>query len=218
MKRLVEICVVCAFMLAGTRLQAMPLGVRTLMHGHAVARQGWSVPSIHDDPSAVITGDADSGYTITPSVGNKDVVVTIPDGVAADKVTVEVAADVETVKVNGANVKVMNKGHDIAAFLDLAAVTSSDGVINLAEAKVKDEVAKEALDTEKGAEIKLSPTDPSITTADTRPGLKYTFVEGQTIEELAPTEQYKWGDNTPFKPTPSIKGGTSGFYTIKVEK
>ena len=173
---------------------------------------------IEGDDGATIEGDSENGYTIKPSDSKKDVVVTIPDGVEAGKVTVEVSADVETVRANGANVKVMNKGHDIAAFLDLAAVTSSDGVINLAEAKVKDEVAKEALDTEKGAEIKLSPTDPSITTADTRPGLKYTFVEGQTIEELAPTEQYKWGDNTPFKPTPSIKGGTSAFYTIKVEK
>ena len=142
----------------------------------------------------------------------------IPEGVEPENVTVEVAATVETVTANGANVKVMNKGHDIAGFLDLASVTSSDGVINLAEAKVKDDVVKEALDTASGADIKLSLTDPSITTANTRPGLKYTFVEGQTIEELAPTEQYKWGDNTPFKPTPSIKGGTSGFYTIKVEK
>ena len=35
-----------------------------------------------------------------------DVVVMIPDGVDASKVTVEVAATVETVKANGANVKV----------------------------------------------------------------------------------------------------------------
>ena len=177
-----------------------------------------SGPVIEGDDGADITGDSENGYTVRPSNGKKDVVVTIPEGVEPEKVTVEVSADVETVKVNGAKVKVMNEGYDIAEFLDLAAVTSSDGVINLAEAKVKDEVAKEALDTEKGADIKLSPTDPSITTANTRPGLKYTFVEGQTIAELAPTEQYKWGDNTPFKPTPSIKGGTSGFYTIKVEK
>ena len=177
-----------------------------------------SGPVIEGDDGADITGDSENGYTVRPSNGKKDVVVTIPEGVEPEKVTVEVSADVETVKVNGAKVKVMNEGYDIAEFLDLAAVTSSDGVINLAEAKVKDEVAKEALDTASGADIKLSPTDPSITTANTRPGLKYTFVEGRTIEELAPTEQYKWGDNTPFKPTPSINGGTSGFYTIKVEK
>lgn len=175
------------------------------------------IPTINDDEGAVVTGELENGFVVKPSEGKKDVVVTIPEGVDPDKVTVEVAADVETVKANGANVKVMNKGHDIAGFLDLEAVTQ-DGVINIAEAKVKDDVVKEALDTASGADIKLSPTDPSITTANTRPGLKYTFVEGQTIEELAPTEQYKWGDNTPFKPTPSIKGGTSGFYTIKVEK
>ena len=177
-----------------------------------------SGPVIEGDDGADITGDSENGYTIKPSDSNKDVVVTIPEGVEPEKVTVEVSADVETVKVNGAKVKVMNEGYDIAEFLDLAAVTSSGGVINLAEAKVKDEVAKEALDTASGADINLSPTDPSITTANTRPGLKYTFVEGRTIEELAPTEQCKWGDNTPFKPTPSIKGGTSAFYTIKVEK
>lgn len=179
---------------------------------------GDSVPRVLDDLGAIVDGDPENGFTIKPGDNNKDVVITIPDGVAPEKVTVEVTADVETVKANGAKVKVMNEGHDIAAFLDLAAVTSAGGVINLAEAKVKDDVAKEALDTASGADIKLSPTDPSITTANTRPGLKYTFVEGRTIEELAPTEQYKWGDNTPFKPTPSIKGGTSGFYTIKVEK
>lgn len=177
-----------------------------------------SGPVIEGDDGADITGDSENGYTVRPSNGKKDVVVTIPEGVKPENVTVEVSATVATVKANGAKVKVMNKGYDIAEFLDLAAVTSSDGVINLAEAKVKDEVAKEALDTASGADIKLSPTDPSITTANTRPGLKYTFVEGRTIEELAPTEQCKWGDNTPFKPTPSINGGTSGFYTIKVEK
>ena len=175
-------------------------------------------PAIEGDDKATIEGDSENGYTVKPSENNTEVVVTIPDGVDPGKVTVEVAATVETVKVNGANVKVMNKGHDIAGFLDLAAVTSAGGVINLAEAKVKDDVAKEALDMASGADIKISPTDPSITTANTRPGLKYTFVEGRTVEELAPTEQYKWGDNTPFKPTPSIKGGISGFYTIKVEK
>ena len=177
-----------------------------------------TAPIIESDEGAVIEGDATNGYILKPSEGKKDVVVTIPDEVEPEKVTVEVSATVETVKANGAKVKVMNEGHDIAAFLDLAAVTSSDGVINVANAQVRQAIADETLDVASGADIDLSPSEPSITTANTRPGLKYVFAEGRTIEELAPTEQCKWGDNTPFKPTPSIKGGTSGFYTIKVEK
>ena len=39
MRRIVEICVLLALALAGMPSSAMPLGARTLLHGHAVARQ-----------------------------------------------------------------------------------------------------------------------------------------------------------------------------------
>ena len=169
---------------------------------------------------AIVTGDSESGYTVKPSEGKKDVVVTIPDGVAADKVTVEVAADVETVTANGANVRVMKGEHDIAEHLDLEAVTQ-DGVINLASAQVKEEVVKEALDTEKGAEVDISdPDSPELTTSETKPGLTYTLLEGETLEAMMSCTDgdSKVGDGEKWTPEIKVKGGTSGFYTIKVEK
>ena len=59
------------------------------------------VPSISGDPSAVVTGDAVSGFTVKPSAASGAVEVTIPGGVDAAKVTVEVAPTVESVKANG---------------------------------------------------------------------------------------------------------------------
>ena len=177
-----------------------------------------SMPTVDGDAGAIVTGDAENGFVVKPSEGKKDVVVTIPEGVDPDKVTVEVAADVETVKVNGANIKVMNEGYDIAGFLDLEAVTR-DGVINIAEAKVKDEVVKEALDVEQGAEINISGDEPSIKTAPTKPGLTYTFREGATLNDMADRESMP-GDGKPFEPTITINrsNSSSGFYAIKVEK
>lgn len=174
-------------------------------------------PAIEGDDEATVEGDATSGYTVKPSEGNKDVVVTIPEGVDSERVTVEVSAEVETVTANGANVRVMKGEHDIAEHLDLEAVTQ-DGVINLAEAKVRDEVAKEALDTEKGAEIDISdPESPELTTAETKPGLTYTLREGATLEDMKDGDS-KLGDGKKWTPNITVKGGASGFYTIKVEK
>ena len=174
-------------------------------------------PTIDGDEGATVEGDSETGYTVKPSEGNKEVVVTIPDGVEPEKVTVEVAATVETVTANGANVKVMKGADDITEHLDLAAVTQ-DGVINLASAQVKEEVAKEALDTEKGAEIDISdPTSPELTTSETKPGLVYTLLEGATLGDMKDGDS-KLGDGEKWTPNITVKGGTSGFYTIKVEK
>ena len=175
---------------------------------------------IEGDEGAMVEGDAENGYTIKPSADNANVEVTIPDGVTAEKVTVEVTADVETVTANGANVRVMKGEHDIAEHLDLEAVTQ-DGVINLASAQVKEEVVKEALDTEKGAEVDISdPDSPELTTSETKPGLTYTLLEGETLEAMMSCADgdSKVGDGTKWTPTITVKGGTSGFYTIKVEK
>ena len=178
------------------------------------------VPTIEGDDEATVQGDSENGYTVKPSEGKKAIVVTIPEGVEPEKVTVEVAATVETVTANGANVKVMKGEYDIAEHLDLAAATQ-DGVINLASVQVKEEVVKEVLDSEKGAEVDISdPESPELTTSETKPGLTYTLLEGATLEEMmsCTTGDSKVGDGEKWTPEIKVKGGTSGFYTIKVEK
>ena len=83
---------------------------------------------------------------------------------------------------------------------------------------MRDEVAKEALDTEKGAEIDISdPESPELTTAETKPGLTYTLREGATLEDMKDGDS-KLGDGKKWTPNITVKGGASGFYTIKVEK
>ena len=176
-----------------------------------------SIPTVDGDAGAVVTGDSENGFVVRPSEGKKDVVVTVPEGVEPAKITVEVAADVETVKANGATVKVMKDGHDITEHLDLEAVTQ-DGVVNLASAQVKEEVVKGALDVEKGAEVNIAdPASPGLTTAETKPGLTYTLREGTTLDGMADGDS-KIGDGAKWTPTITVKGGTSGFYSIKVEK
>ncbi|MBQ3747484.1 MAG: hypothetical protein II863_08760 [Kiritimatiellae bacterium] len=177
-----------------------------------------SAPSILEDPGATVTGDAESGYTVKPSVESGAIEVSIPTGVDAAKVTIVVAASVESVKANGASVRVIgNGGHDITNLLDIPAA-DANGVVDMTKATVKQSVAEEVIDTAKGAKVSLDPAAPSIETSNTYPGLKYTFVEGRTIGAMSPTEQYKWGDGAPFVPVPSIKGGESAFYSIRVEK
>lgn len=176
-----------------------------------------SVPSVSDDPDATVTGDAENGYTIKPSANNTAVEVTIPDGVDASKVTVAISTFVETIKANGANIKVMKGAYDITSFLDIPAANAG-GVIDMTKADVKQSVANEAMDTSKGAEIDLGDsTAPLLTTSATKPGLTYTLREGRTLKTMA-NSATKQGDGQPWTPTITVKGGTSGFYTIKVEK
>lgn len=59
-------------------------------------------PSVKGDESATVTGDAENGFTVRPGAANAEVVVEIPDGVDAAKVTVEVSPTVRTVAPNGA--------------------------------------------------------------------------------------------------------------------
>ena len=162
-----------------------------------------------------VTGDAETGFVVKPSEGTTEVVITIPEGVAAEKVTVEVSPTVQSVKANGAVIKVVKGAADITEFLDIPAAV--DGVVNLGVAEVKEEIVKAALDTEKGAEIELSAKDPIIETAPTKPGLTYTLVEGTTLESMVNGDS-KLGDGTKWKPTIKVKGGVSGFYQIKVTK
>ena len=173
-------------------------------------------PAIEGDEGATVEGDAEIGYAIKPSEGKKDVVVMIPDGVDASKVTVEVSSAVESVKANGATVKVVANGSDITTHLDIPAAV--DGVIDMTKAIVKEEVVKETLDTAKGAEINIAdPASPQLITAETKPGLTYTLREGTTLEGMTDGDS-KVGDGAKWTPNITVKGGTSGFYSIKVEK
>ena len=173
------------------------------------------VPTIADDENANVTGDAENGFVVKPSAGKKNVVVTIPDGVVADKVTVEVGTDVQTVSANGANVKVVKGGHDITEHLDIP--SPIDGVVAVGSATVKESVLKETLDTAKGAVIDITPASPTLTTAETKPGLTYTLREGATLGGMVDGDS-KVGDGEKWTPNITVKGGASGFYTIKVEK
>ena len=176
-----------------------------------------NVPVIEGDTSAVVTGDADSGFIIKPSYGKTEIVVAIPDGIETSKVTVEIPPSVKQVTIpRGANIKIVAHGSDITPYLDIPA--SDDGGIIITQlAKVKDEIAKEVLDTKKGAVIQLTPQTPSLCTPETRPGLTYTLREGTTLQNMVDGDS-KVGDGKPWIPNITIKGGRSGFYTIKVAK
>ena len=73
------------------------------------------------------------------------------------------------------------------------------------------------LDPEKGAELELTPDDPLIKTAQTRPGLTYTFYEGTTLEGMT-LKATKVGDGNAWTPEITVKGGKSGFYSVHVTK
>ncbi len=172
-------------------------------------------PSIAGDSAATVTGNAEDGFVVVPSTTSGTVEVDIPEGVAADKVTLEVPPTA-TVKPNGATVKVVTGANDITEFLDIPPAV--EGVINLNAATVKEAIVKEALDpTKEGVEIVLDPENPSITTAPTKPGLTYTFSEGTTLEGMTQKDT-KIGDGTSWTPEISVKKGTSGFYSIGVTK
>ena len=172
-------------------------------------------PSIAGDSEATITGDAECGYTVVPSTTTGTVEVEIPSGLDPAKVTVEVPATA-SVKPNGAAVKVVNGANDITAFLDIPAA-DANGVINLCEATVKEEIVEEVLDPEEGAVLLLTPENPSIKTAPTRAGLTYTFYEGTTLQNMA-QKATKVGDGSAWTPTITVKGGSSGFYSVHVTK
>ena len=176
-------------------------------------------PSIAGDGEATVTGDAESGYVVTPSTTTDTVDVEIPAGLNADKVTVEVPPTA-SVKPNGANVAVVKTvdatSYDITEFLDIPAA-DANGVVNLGDATVKDAIIEEVLDPEKGAELELTPDDPSIKTAETRAGLTYIFYEGTTLEGMTP-KAVKTGDGEAWTPPITVKGGSSGFSSVEVTK
>ena len=174
------------------------------------------VPTVEGDEGATVMGDAETGFVVKPSKGNTAVEVSIPQGVDAAKVTVEVSVKVASVKPNGAKVKIVSGGADITEFLNVPAV-DGNGVVDLTKATVKEEIVKEAMDVEKGAKIELDAANPSLTTPNTRVGLFYQLREGTTIEGMANGDS-TIGDGNPWSPEIKVKGGNSAFYSIGVGK
>lgn len=175
-------------------------------------------PYIANDDTATLSGDEDSGWTLTPSAGLANVVVCIPTGVQPSTVTVRAPVDSATVTPNGANVRVVRGESDITDYLDVPAAV--DGVVSIADATVKNEYVKEPLDPAKGAVIELSPESVRLVTAPTRAGLVYQLKEGETLGEMFDCEDgdSKIGDGGAWQPTITVSGGNSGFYTISVGK
>lgn len=179
------------------------------------------VPYVAGDASASISGDAETGYVIKPSEGKTAVEVTIPSGIDAGRVTVEVSPKVANVKPNGAKVKIVSGGADITEFLNVPAA-DGNGVVDLTKATVKEAIVKEAMDIEKGAVIDLcggsqGAASPTITTAPTRVGLFYQFREGETLDGMKDGDS-KVGDGEAWTPNITVKGGNSAFYSIGVGK
>ena len=184
-----------------------------------VEREYSVLPTVVGDDGASVTGDAETGFVVRPSTGTADVVVEIPDGVDTAKVTVAVSPDVKSVAPNGAKVRIVRDAADITDYLDIPVAVN--GVIDLGAATVKPEFANESLDTAKGAVVDFSSAEsPALTTAPTRKGLAYRLKEGATLEamEANATGDSTIGDGQPWTPKVTVKGGASGFYSIRVSK
>ena len=173
-------------------------------------------PTVEGDEGATVTGDVESGFIVKPSEGMTAVEVTIPGGIDAGRVTVEVSPKVASVKPNGAKVKIVSGGSDITEFLNVPAA-DGNGVVDLAKATVKEEIVKEVLDVEKGAKVELNMADPKLTTTPTRVGLFYQLREGKTLGGMKDGDSTV-GDGQPWLPKITVKGGNSAFYSIGVGK
>ena len=169
---------------------------------------------IEGDPAAEVSGGDVAGYVLRPSAWVRDVVVLMPDGFDPSKVTVEVSPEVATLLSRGAKIRVVNGGHDITAYLD---IPGAGGTQFIASATVKQSIADETLDPTKGASFSVDGGVPSLTTARTRPGLVYTLREGTELGDMKDGAS-TLGDGQPWTPKITVKGGASGFYTIRVEK
>lgn len=168
------------------------------------------------DDKASVTGNETDGFVVRPSsASTEEVVVNIPDRLNPAKVTIEVSPDVARLVAKGAKIKVVRGAYDITPHLDIPEAVA--GVVDLSRATVKASIVKEVLDASKGARIDLNASSPSLTTAPTVPGLIYTLREGPTLQSMSDGAT-KIGDGNAWTPTITIKGGPSGFYTIRVSK
>ena len=191
-----------------------------------------SGPVVEGDDGAVVEGDADSGYTIKPGAGNKTVVVSVPDGVDAGKVTVEVSAEVETVAMpEGANIKVVSGGYDITEYISIPAPDSL-GMVGIGAAgldPVKVFAEKYAGDNEESIESVLDAARSGDSTAQAtiksaKPGLYYSMQASSDVSfpddgaktntgAAALAESDTVTISKPIKPA-----GNAVFYRIRVSK
>ena len=110
-----------------------------------------------------------------------------------------------------------SNGSDITHYPNIPATVG--GVLDMARVRVKDEIVREAMDVSKGAIIDINSSSPVLTTSETKTGLTYTLLEGTTLPfDDTNRGDSKVGDGSKWTPRITVKGGSSGFYTIKVEK
>ncbi len=176
------------------------------------------VPYVSGDDDAEIDRIEDGSYVIKPGAQSSNIAVCIPDGVEAGKVTVLVPVTASIIEPNGAKVRVLSGEYDITDYLDLP--SDSFATIVMSGVDVKQEVADEALDLDKGATVVLSGGTPTITTSPTKKGLTYRLLEGRTLEAMANSQNgdSTLGDGNPWTPEISITGGNAAFYSISVGK
>ncbi len=172
-------------------------------------------PLVLGDLAASVAGDPVNGFVVRSSARVTAVEMLIPQEIDAAKVTVEVSPQVASAKPNGAAMKVVRGDADITAFLDIPPAVN--GVVDLARASVKAAIVGEVLDPGRGAVIELNPSNPVLTTANTRKGLVYQLREGVTLDTMADGARIV-GDGRPWTPPITVKGGRSAFYAIRVGK
>jgi hypothetical protein len=174
--------------------------------------------SIEGDPEAeVVVDSADpQKMTVRPSTGCTSAIVVIPDGIDPSKVTIEVSPAVDSVTPNGAVIKVVNNGHDIT---DLIVIPPAGpgGVVDMTDVTVADSVIEEVLNPSVSDDnvIELNALNPFLKTI-TRPGLVYVLREGFLLDAMRDGDS-TIGDGSPWTPSITVKGGNSGFYSIRVQ-
>ena len=173
-------------------------------------------PSIAGDRDAEIVKHDDGSFEVQPSMVETNLCVKMPDSIEAKNVTVVVDVSVENFSLGGANAKIVRGGDDITPYLNVPAA-GEGGWIAMSQVEVKQEIVDESMDAEKGAEFSLGSDSPMIMTAPTKKGLVYTLVEGEALDAMVDGDT-TIGDGSQWTPNITVKGGTSGFYTIKVDK
>ena len=175
--------------------------------------------AVEDDAGAEVGPDpSDPERTLVrPSDGVTTVVVVIPEGVDAAKVTVEVSRTVERVTPHGAAVRVVSGEVDITPLLVLPEA-DAEGRVDLTAARVVDEVVREVLDPGASEDNVVRWEDGAfVLQTVTRAGLRYVLYEGEHLDAMREGASVT-ADGTPWRPALTVTGGSSAFYTIRVGK
>ena len=218
----------CSYNVVGDKEHTLTWTYQKDSEGEAGEDCGWisqvtilSLPTIKNDLASNVSAYQDGGYVVVPSANIDNIEVLIPDKIDAATVAVKVPVTASVVKLNGANIIIIDNDYDITKYIDIPNA-DNDGFIELARATVKEEVVKEALDVEKGAEVTIGVEEPVITTAATKPGLTYTFRQGKTLERMQAGDDAqavtKVGDGEQWSPDITVKDPDSAFYSIEVTK